>query len=47
MNTIWIHIEIACNSRTETGIIVRLMMAQYKGPKHVASTLKIQQMLIQ
>jgi hypothetical protein len=31
MNTIWIHIEIRRNSRTETSIIVRLMMTQYKG----------------
>jgi hypothetical protein len=31
MNTIWIHIEITYNLRTETSIIVRLMMAQYKG----------------
>jgi hypothetical protein len=31
MNTVWIHIEITCNSRTETTIIVRLMMAQYEG----------------
>jgi hypothetical protein len=29
-NTLWIHIETRCNSRTRTSIIVRLMIAQYK-----------------
>jgi hypothetical protein len=31
MNTIWIHTEIMYNSRNEISIIIRLMMAQYKG----------------